>query len=105
MIPTDRGYMVIKEAPESALNSYICIFDLDASAGDPNPDATGVAGARDISPVRIDSYIKVDPQTLAHHAFTEVPKQMLSTISGMDVIMTSIRARLARWWPEIASMA
>jgi DNA modification methylase len=105
LIPTDRGYMVIKEAPESALNSYICIFDLDASAGDPNPDATGVAGARDISPVRIDSYIKVDPQTLAHHAFTEVPKQMLSTISGMDVIMTSIRARLARWWPEIASMA
>jgi hypothetical protein len=30
---------------------------------------------------------------------------MLSTISGMDVIMTSIKARLARWWPEIASMA
>ncbi|HTW69190.1 MAG TPA: DNA methyltransferase [Acetobacteraceae bacterium] len=102
LVPTTDGDFAIAGAPESALNSYICLFDLDASAGDPDPDATGVAGAKDISPVRIQSYIRVDPQTLAHYAFAEVPKEILNNISGMDLIMASIRTRLARWWPEIS---
>jgi hypothetical protein len=101
LVDTGKGYLGIEGAPDLGLDAYICLFDLDPSAGVVDPDATGVAGAKDIAPVQIHSFIRVDPDTLARHAFSEVPKEMLRNISGMDVIMASIRARLARWWPGL----
>jgi DNA modification methylase len=101
LIDTGKGYLGIEGAPDHALNAFICLFDLDPSASVVDPDATGVAGGKDIAPVRIDSFIRVDPDTLARHAFSEVPKEMLRNISGMDVIMASIRTRLVRWWPAL----
>jgi DNA modification methylase len=104
LVKTDKGYDVLEGASASSLNAYICIFDIGAtSSGERSPFDTGVVGARDISPVRIDRFIRVDPDTLAHHAFTEVPGQILKNISGADLIMNTIKARLARWWPEVVA--
>jgi hypothetical protein len=101
LIETDMGYNVIEGAPASLLNAFICIFDIDASSGHENEGDTGVAGARDISPVRIETFIRIDPETLARHAFIEVPNEILRNIAGEDLILASIRSRLARWWPEV----
>ena len=105
LVETTAGYSVIDGAPASSLNAYICIFDIDASAGPANQDETGVAGSKDISPVRIDTFIRVDPETLARHAFTEVPNEILQNIAGADIIMASIRTRLSQWWPEVTATA
>jgi len=102
---TDSGYSVIEGALESSLNAFICVFDIDATTGPADKDATGVAGAKDISPVVIDTFIRVDPQTLARHAFTKVPAGILKDISGTDRIMASIRMRLMQWWPEVAAVS
>jgi hypothetical protein len=102
LLPTDRGFSVLEGAPAGSLNAFICVFDIDNSTGPATPDETGVAGARDISPVRIETFIRVDPETLSRYAFTEVPNEILRSIAGTDYIMLSIRSRLARWWPEIA---
>lgn len=61
----------------------------------------GAAGAKDISPVRVETFIKVAPETLALHAFTEVPREILRNIAGTDLIMASIRSRLSQWWPDL----
>lgn len=98
---TDAGYSVIKGAPATALNAFICIFDIDAAAESMDVDKTGAAGQSDISPVRIETFIKVDPETLAHHAFNEVPREILRNLAGTDLIMASIRERMAQWWPEL----
>lgn len=77
------------EAPEPRLNSFICVFDLDASA-----EAA-------ISPVRILHYVRVSPERLTHHAFTEVPATILQAIRDEVSVMLRIRSRLAHWWSEI----
>ncbi len=102
LLHTDQGFSVLEGAPASSLNAFICVFDIDNSAGPASPDETGVAGARDISPVRIETFIRVDPATLSRYAFTEVPNEILRSMAGTDYIMLSIRSRLMRWWPEIA---
>lgn len=102
VVPTRSGYSVLEGAPASLLNAFICIFDIDASAVPAQEGDSGVVGAKDISPVQIETFIRVDPEALARHAFTEVPSEILQTIAGGDHIMTSIRNRLSRWWPEIA---
>ena len=102
LVATGEGDFCIETAPKTDLNAYICVFDLDPSEGSADPDATGVAGARDIAPIRIESFIRVDPDTLAHHAFTEVPNEILRSIAGTDLILESIRGRLLRWWPGLA---
>jgi hypothetical protein len=103
LIETDMGYSVIEgAAPATALNAFICIFDIGAASGHENEGDTGVAGARDISPVGIETFIRVDPETLARHAFIEVPNEILRNIAGTDLILASIRTRLAKWWPEVA---
>jgi site-specific DNA-methyltransferase (adenine-specific) len=73
---------------EQALNAYICIFDLDAAQNKP------------ISPVQIDAYIRVSPERLAHHAFTQVPENMLLSIKDNDAILSRIRYRLLPFWPD-----
>lgn len=72
---------------EPPLNSFICVFDLDA---------TNVAA---ISPIRIEHYIRVSPERMTHHAFTEVPSHMLRSIQSDESILATIRSRLAEWWP------
>jgi hypothetical protein len=73
------------------LNSYICVFDLDSYHKD------------SISPVSINHFIRVSPEQLAHHAFTEVPNHMLHAIQSTDAVLTRIKARLTEWWPDLQS--
>lgn len=69
------------------LNAFICVFDLDATA--PSP----------VSPVRIEHFIRVSPEQLTNHAFTEVPDNILHAIRSDESVLSRIRLRLAQWWP------
>ncbi len=71
-------------------NAYICVFDLDSAAEGP------------ISPVKVQFFIRVNAEELAHHAFKVVPAGMLKSISESDSILLRIKERLASIWPEIA---
>ncbi|MGH7112996.1 MAG: hypothetical protein ACREE9_00690, partial [Stellaceae bacterium] len=102
LVETTLGHSVIEGAPATGLNAFICVFDIDAVLVSGREDETGVAGARDISPIRIETFIKVDPETLVRHAFTEVPHEILRNIAGGDLIMVSIRNRLSPFWPELS---
>jgi DNA modification methylase len=73
--------------PPSEHNAYICVFDLDAHHKDP------------ISPVRVEQFIKVSTDTLAHYAFKVVPQAMLTSIQSTDSILARIRGRLIEFWP------
>ncbi|HEV2578273.1 MAG TPA: hypothetical protein VGU25_13785 [Acidobacteriaceae bacterium] len=81
----------VDDAPNSSssTNAYITVFDLDGNA-----DAA-------ISPVRVKMHIKVDAEQLAHHAFKVVPSGMLKSLSEADSILTRIKERLAKYWPEL----
>jgi hypothetical protein len=75
-------------APEEPqLNAYICVFDLDA------------ADPQSISPVEIRHFIRVSPEKMTHHAFTEVPAHILQSIQEGQSVLSTIRARLGEWWP------
>ena len=75
-------------APEEPqLNAYICVFDL------------GAADPQSISPVEIRHFIRVSPDRMAHHAFTEVPAHILQSIREEQAVISTIRARLGEWWP------
>jgi hypothetical protein len=73
--------------PEPPLNSYICVFDLDA------------ASESSISPVEIDLFIRVSPERMAHHAFTVVPATILNSIQTDESVLSRIKVRLGEWWP------
>lgn len=73
--------------PEPPLNAYICVFDLDA------------ASESSISPVNIELFIRVSPERMAHHAFTEVPATILHSIQTEESVLSRIRVRLGEWWP------
>jgi len=68
-------------------NAYICVFDLDMHHKDP------------ISPVKVDRFIKLSPDALAHYAFKVVPQAMLTSIQSTDSILARIRTRLTEFWP------
>jgi len=72
---------------EPELNSFICVFDLDAAA------------EQAVSPIRIETFIRVLPGRMAHHAFTEVPAHILQAVQAEGSILTRIQARLGTWWP------
>ena len=72
---------------EPRLNAYICVFDLDAEA-----EAA-------ISPVRIEQFIRMSPERMAHHAFTEVPATILRSIQSEESVLSRIKTRLGVWWP------
>lgn len=72
---------------EPKLNAYICVFDLDAKK------------PQSISPVVIRHFIRVSPERMTHHAFTEVPTHMLQSIQGEQSVISTIRTRLGKWWP------
>jgi DNA modification methylase len=78
---------------EETLNSFICVFDLDSHHN------------ASISPVTIDSFIRVSPDRLAHHAFTQVPDNMLHAIKSSDAILFRIKNRLLEWWPDLQGTA
>jgi hypothetical protein len=73
--------------PEPLLNAYICVFDLDAT----NEAST--------SPVNIELFIRVSPERMAHHAFTEVPATILHSIQTEESVLSRIKVRLGVWWP------
>lgn len=73
--------------PEPKLNAYIGVFDLDANKPQP------------ISPVVIKHFIRVSPEKMTHHAFTEVPAHILQSIQGEHSVISTIRMRLGKWWP------
>jgi DNA modification methylase len=73
--------------PPSKHNAYICVFDLDAHHKDP------------ISPVKVERFIKLSTDTLAHYAFKVVPQAMLTSIQSSDSILARIRGRLVEFWP------
>ena len=72
---------------EPKLNSFICVFDLEA----------GSKSA--VSPVKIEHFIRVSPERMSHHAFTEVPATILHAIQTEESVLSSIRARLGKKWP------
>ena len=76
-----------QKAAATPLNAFICVFDLDSSASAP------------VSPVRIEHFIRVSPEQLASHAFTEVPDTILHAIRSDESVLSRIRVRLGQWWP------
>jgi len=88
--PGVKRFKIGEESQEQAnLNSYICVFDLDAQRKEA------------ISPARIEHFIRVSPDRLSHHAFTQVPENMLHAIQSNDSILSRIRSRLSEWWPDL----
>jgi hypothetical protein len=73
------------------LNAFICIFDLDAEAD------------KATSPLRIEHFIRVAPELLAHQAFSVVPGHILQSMQAGDSVVSRIRTRLALWWPAFKS--
>lgn len=74
-------------ADEPPLNAYICVFDLDAAALEP------------ISPVVIREFIRISPERLTQHAFTEVPAHILRSMQTEESVLSAIKLRLGEWWP------
>jgi hypothetical protein len=99
--PGAGKYDIIDGSNETTLNAFICVFDIESAPFKPGVDKPLAENQRDISPVRTDSFIKVDPETLARHAFTEVPKEILQNIAGTDLISAHIRRRVSLWWPDL----
>lgn len=86
--PGIKRLRVDKGAPkEPSLNAYICVFDLDASS------------KAAISPVKIELFIRMSPERMAHHAFTEVPATILHSIQTEESVLSRIKSRLGVWWP------
>lgn len=73
--------------PEQPLNAYVCVFDLEAT----NEAA--------VSPVQIKHFIRISPERLTRHAFTEVPEHILHAIQTEDSVLATIKQRLGKWWP------
>lgn len=70
-------------------NSYICVFDVGATAG------------LSVSPISIVRTLQVSPEILVDHAFNEVPNHIVSSIEATDSILSRIKLRLINWWPEL----
>jgi hypothetical protein len=73
--------------PEPPLNAYVAVFDLDA------------ASAKPVSPVEIKHFIRISPERMTHHAFTEVPAHILHAIQTEESVLATIKSRLGGWWP------
>lgn len=79
-----------RKTAAAPLNAFICVFDLDANAAAP------------VSPVRIEHFIRVSPEQMANHAFSEVPDNILHAIRSDQSVLARIRSRLGQWWPDMA---
>lgn len=74
-------------SPEMPLNAYVCVFDLEATS-----EAA-------VSPVEIKHFIRISPERLTRHAFTEVPEHILHAIQTEESVLATIKQRLGKWWP------
>jgi hypothetical protein len=72
---------------EAPLNAYIGVFNLDAESGEA------------ISPVVIQHFIRISPERMTHHAFTEVPAHILHAIQTDESVLATIKSRLGDYWP------
>ncbi|MHA3904561.1 PDDEXK family nuclease [Castellaniella sp. WN] len=77
--------------PAPQLNAYVAVFDLDATS------------EKSVSPVEIKYFIRISPEHLAHHAFTEVPAHILHSIQTEESVLATIKSRLGGWWPAFQS--
>jgi DNA modification methylase len=84
-----KRFKITRGQKAQVLNSFICVFDLDGRHN------------ASVSPVGIDYFIRLSPDQLAHHAFTEVPNNMLHAIQSSDAVLSRIKTRLAEWWPDL----
>ncbi|MDK9724048.1 MAG: hypothetical protein OEL88_04100 [Sterolibacteriaceae bacterium MAG5] len=92
--PGIKRLKAVPGAPvEPPLNAYICVFDLDAE------------NAASVSPVIIRHFIRVSPERMTHHAFTEVPAHILKSIQTEESVLATIKARLGAWWPVFQAQA
>lgn len=92
--PSIMRLKTIDGAPvEPPLNAFICVFDLDSSA------------ESSVSPVHIDTFIRVSPERMAHHAFTVVPATILHSIQTDESVLARIRERLGAWWPAFKAQS
>ncbi len=86
--PGIKRLRVTRRTPkEPPLNAYICVFDLDAQSEEA------------VSPVVIQHFIRISPDRLAHHAFTQVPANILQSVQANQSVLTTINSRLGEWWP------
>lgn len=86
--PGIKRLRLAEGAPEEPpLNAYICVFDLDAESENA------------VSPVVIRHFIRISPERMAHHAFTEVPAHILHAIQTDESVLATIKSRLGDWWP------
>lgn len=72
---------------EPPLNAFICVFDLEADA------------ATSVSPVVVNYFVRVSPEQLTHHAFTEVPATILHALQTEENVLARIKLRLGEVWP------
>lgn len=87
-MPGVQKLAVAPGAPaEPPLNAYICVFDLNAESQEA------------VSPVEIKHFIRISPERLAHHAFTEVPANILHAVQTEESVLATIKFRLGKWWP------
>jgi len=100
---TNDGHFIIEGAPATNLNSFICVFDIDARGTTSQRVLMNAVNAKEISPIKVEAFIKVDPESLAHFAFTEVPKEIMKNINEGDLILAAIRRRLLSILPELNS--
>jgi hypothetical protein len=86
--PGIKRLRVAPGAPaEAPLNAYIGVFNLDAESGEA------------ISPVVIQHFIRISPERMTHHAFTEVPAHILHAIQTDESVLATIKSRLGDYWP------
>jgi hypothetical protein len=72
---------------EPLLNAFICVFDLEADS------------PTSVSPVTVNYFVRVSPERLTHHAFTEVPATILHALQTEQNVLSRIKLRLGEVWP------
>ncbi|XDF36101.1 hypothetical protein RBH89_03350 [Paracidovorax avenae] len=86
-----EGIKRLRVAPDTSsekpLNAYVCVFDLDATS-----EAA-------VSPVELKHFIRISPERLTRHAFTEVPEHILHAMQTEESVLATIKQRLGKWWP------
>ena len=72
--------------------AWIFVFDID-TASQTSP-----------APLVIRKLIATSAEALSHFALTEAPRYAVAGAGEADAFVQTIRRRLKRWWPELASV-
>lgn len=86
---SDGTFRLVHPTTPVEPRAWLYIFDVDASTAEcPNP-------------IEISMIIGTDVDTMAHYAFKAAPDALLAAGGPGSLIVEAIRARLARWWPQL----